>query len=218
MQQLTTKEIKIYENYIFEQIAERFKDFGTINIEYLKIVTNFKYEISYVTNLIYPTIEFRKSFEKLKTLSKIELNDKPNDLFDKYKIKTVQIPVFYIFGKRETRFTPYEKSNQSVKEVMDIKEVIEYVDNLKPLAFPIQFKQEDFIILTNGDQKEFDFIDKNKNDKKYLLPINYEKNKSLDLYQHYRDIKGKIRDIVEKIKPIDNQKLYDLIIEHYKNV
>lgn len=212
MQQLTTKEIKIYENYIFEQIAERFKDFGTIDIEYLKIVTDFKYEISYVTNLIYPTIEFRKSFEKLKTLSKIELNDKPNNLFDKYKIKTVQIPVFYIFGKIETCLTPYEKSNQSIKEVM------EYVDNLKPLTFPIQFKQEDFIILTNGDQKEFDFIDENENDKKYLLPINYEKNKSLDLYQHYRDIKKKIRDIVEKIKPIDNEKLYELVINHYKTV
>ena len=212
MQQLTTKENEIYKDYIFQQIADKFKDFGTIDIEYLKIVTDFKYEISDVTNLIYPTIEFRKSFEKLKTLSKIELNDKPNDLFDKYKIKTVQIPVFYIFGKRETRFTTYEKSNQSAKEV------IEYLDNLKPLTFPIQFKQEDFIILTNGDKKEFDFIDENKNDKKYLLPINYEKNKSLDLYQHYRDIKGKIRDIVEKIKPIDNQKLYDLIIEHYKNV
>lgn len=211
MQQLTTKEIKIYENYIFEQIAEKFKDFGTIDIEYLKIVTDFKYEISDVTNLIYPTIEFRKSFEKLKTLSKIELNDKPNDLFDKYKIKTVQIPVFYIFGKIETCLTPYDKSNQSVKEV------IEYVDNLKPLAFPIQFKQEDFIILTNGDQKEFEFIDENENDKKYLLPINYEKNKSFELYQQYRDIKEQIRNIVEKIKPIDNEKLYELVINHYKN-
>lgn len=212
MQQLTTKENEIYKNYIFEQIAKNFKDFGTIDIEYLKIVIDLKYEISDVTKLIYPTINFRDSFEKLKTLSKIELNDKPNDLFDNYEIKTIQIPVFYIFGKRKTRFTPYEKSNQSVKEV------IEYVDNLKPLTFPIQFKQEDFIILTNGDQKEFEFIDENENDKKYLLPINYEKIKSLDLYQHYRDIKGKIRDIVEKIKPIDNQKLYDLIIEHYKNV
>ena len=211
MQQLTTKEQKIYKNYIFKQIAEKFKDFGTIDIEYLKIVTDFKYEISDVTNLIYPTIEFRKSFEKLKTLSTIELNDKPNDLFDKYKIKTVQIPVFYIFGKIETCLTPYDKSNQSVKEV------IEYVDNLKPLAFPIQFKQEDFIILTNGDQKEFEFIDENENDKKYLLPINYEKNKSFELYQQYRDIKEQIRNIVEKIKPIDNEKLYELIINHYKN-
>lgn len=211
MQQLTTKEIKIYENYIFKQIAEKFKNFGTIDIEYLKIVTDFKYEISDITNLIYPTIEFRKSFEKLKTLSTIELNDKPNDLFDKYKIKTVQIPVFYIFGKIETCLTPYDKSNQSVKEV------IEYVDNLKPLAFPIQFKQEDFIILTNGDQKEFEFIDENENDKKYLLPINYEKNKSLELYQQYRDIKEQIRNIVEKIKPIDNEKLYELVINHYKN-
>lgn len=211
MQQLTTKEIKIYENYIFKQIAEKFKNFGTIDIEYLKIVTDFKYEISDITNLIYPTIEFRKSFEKLKTLSTIELNDKPNDLFDKYKIKTVQIPVFYIFGKIETCLTPYDKSNQSVKEV------IEYVDNLKPIAFPIQFKQEDFIILTNSDQKEFEFIDENENDKKYLLPINYEKNKSLELYQQYRDIKEQIRNIVEKIKPIDNEKLYELVINHYKN-
>lgn len=212
MQQLTTKENEIYKDYIFEQIAEKFKDFGTIDIEYLKIVTNLKYEISDVTNLIYPNIEFRDSFEKLKTLSKIELNDKPNDLFDNYEIKTIQIPVFYTFGKRKTLFTPYEKSNQSAKEV------IEYLDNLKPLTFPIQFKQEDFIILTNGDKKEFEFIDKNKNIKNYLLPINYEKNKSLELYQQYRDIKEQIRDIVENIKPIDNEKLYELVINHYKHV
>lgn len=104
MQQLTTKEIKIYKNYIFEQIADKFKDFGTIDIEYLKIVTDLKYEISDVTNLIYPTIEFRKSFEKLKTLSTIELNDRPNNLFDDYEIKTIQIPTCYILGKKKTTF------------------------------------------------------------------------------------------------------------------
>lgn len=52
----------------------------------------------------------------------------------------------------------------------------------------------------------------------YVLPINHESNKSLELYQQYRDIKEQIRNIVKNIKPIDNEKLYELVINHYKNV
>lgn len=215
MQQLTTKEIKIYKNYIFEQIADKFKDFGTIDIEYLKIVTDLKYEISDVTNLIYPTIEFRKSFEKLKTLSTIELNDKPNNLFDDYEIKTIQIPTCYILGKKDNLLTPYQKNNKSAEEITD------YLNDLNPLSFHIKFNKEDFTVITNGQKNEFDFvtfIDDKFIKMTYVLPINHESNKSLDLYQHYRNTKQQIRDIVEKIKPIDNEKLYELVINHYKNV
>lgn len=214
MQQLTTKEQEIYKNYIFKQIAEKFKDFGTINIEYLKIVTDFKYEISDVTNLIYPTIEFRKSFEKLKTLSKIEINNKPNNLFDDYEIKTIQIPTCYILGKKDNLFTPYQKNNKSAEEITD------YLNDLNPLAFHIKFNKEDFTVLTNGEKNEFDFItfiDNKFIKMTYILPINYEKNKSLELYEHYRNIKEQIRNIVNNIKPIDNEKLYELVINHYKN-
>ena len=213
MQQLTTKENKIYKDYIFEQIAKNFKYIGTIDIECLKLVIDLKYEISDVTKLIYPTINFRDSFEKLKTLSKIELNEKPNDLFDNYKIETIKVPTFYTRSSRN--FTPYDNFTNFKNY---IKENTQPSSMWSHAMYSLYFEYSDVTILTNGDQKEFDFLDKNENDKKYLLPINYEKNKSLDLYQHYRDIKGKIRDIVEKIKPIDNQKLYDLIIEHYKNV
>ena len=215
MLQLTKKESKIYEDYIFQQIAEKFKDFGTINIEYLKIVTDIKYEISDITNLIYPTIEFRKSFEKLKTLSKIELNNKPNNLFDDYEIKTIQIPTCHILGKKENLFSPYQRNNKSAEEITD------YLNDLNPLAFHIKFNKEDFTILTNGEKNEFDFvtfIDNKFIKMTYVLPINHESNKSLDLYQHYRDTKQQIRDIFEKIKPIDNEKLYELAINHYKNV
>ena len=215
MLQLTKKESKIYANYIFQQIAEKLKDFGTIDIEYLKIVTDLKYEISDVTKLIHPTIEFRKSFEKLETLSKIELNNKPNDLFDNYEIKTIQIPTCHILGKKDNLFTPYQKNNKSAEEITD------YLNDLNPLAFHIKFNKEDFTVLTNGEKNEFDFItfiDNKFIKMTYILPINHESNKSLDLYQHYRDTKQQIRDIVEKIKPIDDQKLYDLVIEHYKNI
>ena len=90
MLQLNTKEFDIYKNYIFEKIAENFKHIGVIYTDYLKTVTNIEYEVSEITGLIYPSINFRDSFEKLETLSKIELNDKPNDLLEKYKIETVK--------------------------------------------------------------------------------------------------------------------------------
>lgn len=215
MQQLNTKENEIYKDYIFEQIAKNFKDFGKIDIEYLKIVIDLKYEISYVTKLIYPTINFRDSFEKLKTLSKIELNDKPNNLFDHYKIETIKVPTFYTRSSRNSIFTPYDNFTDFKNY---IKESTQPSSMWSHAMSSLYFEYSDVTILTNGDQKEFDFLDENENDKKYLLLINYEKNKSLELYQQYRDIKEKIRDIVEKIKPIDNEKLYELVINHYKNV
>lgn len=215
MQQLTTKENEIYKDYIFEQIAKNFKDLGTIDIEYLKIVIDLKYEISDVTKLIYPTINFRDSFEKLKTLSKIKLNHKPNNLFDHYKIETIKVPTFYTRSRENGIFTPYDNF-ANFKNY--INESTQPRSMWSHAMYSLYFEYSDVTILTNGDQKEFDFLDENENDKKYLLPINYEKNKSLELYQQYRDIKKQIRNIVENIKPIDNEKLYELVINHYKNV
>ena len=84
--------------------------------------------------------------------------------------------------------------------------------------YRLDFKYDDFTILTNGEQKEFEFIDEDRNSKKYLLPIDYKTNRSTKLYEHYRDTKNQIRNIVDTIKPIDTEKLHNLIIEHYKNL
>ena len=212
MQQLTTKEIKIYKNYIFQQIAEKFKEIGSLDIDCLKNLTNIEYEVSDVTNLIYPSIKFKDSFEKLETLSKIELNDKPNNLFDEYKIETIKIPTFSIYSKNKVVLNPYD-------HITDFPDYIQKcLDNIKPYMYKLDFKYDDFTILTNGEQKEFEFIDEDRNSKKYLLPIDYKTNRSTKLYEHYRDTKNQIRNIVDTIKPIDTEKLHNLIIEHYKNL
>lgn len=212
MQQLTTKEIKVYKNYIFEQIAKKFKEIGSLDLDYLKNLTNVEYEVSDVTNLIYPSIKFNDSFEKLETLSKIELNDKPNNLFDEYKIETIKIPTFSIYSKNKVVLNPYD-------HITDFPDYIQKcLDNIKPYMYKLDFKYDDFTILTNGEQKEFEFIDEDRNSKKYLLPIDYKTNRSTKLYEHYRDTKNQIRNIVDTIKPIDTEKLHNLIIEHYKNL
>lgn len=212
MKQLTTKEFEIFKDYIFEKIAENFKNIGSIDIDYLKTVTKTEYEVSEITSLIYPNIKFKDSFEKLQTLSKIELNNKPNNLFDKYKIETVKVPTFSIYSKNKVVLNPYN-------HITDFPDYIQKcLDSIKPYMYSLDFKYDDFTILTNGKQKTFDFIDEYQNNKRYLLPIDYKSNKSNDLYEHYRDTKNQINKIVDKIKPIDSKKLHDLVIEHYKNL
>lgn len=212
MQQLTTKEFDIYKNYIFEKIAEKFKTIGSIDIDYLKTVIKNEYEVSEITGLIYPIIKFKDSFEKLETLSKIELNDKPNNLFDKYKIETIKTPTFTIYSKNKIVLNPYDY-------ITDFPDYIQKcLDSIKPYMYSLDFKYDDFTILKNGEQKEFDFIDEDVNSKKYLLPIDYKSNKSTELYEHYRDTKNQIRIIADTIKPIDAEKLKDLVIKHYKNI
>lgn len=212
MLQLTTKEFEIYRNYIFKKIAENFKHIGVIDTDYLKTVTKIEYEVSEITGLIYPSINFRDSFEKLETLSKIELNDKPNDLLEKYKIETVKVPILCIYSKNKIILNPYDYINNFPDYIQKC------LDTIKPYSYVLHFEYDDFTILTNGEQKEFEFIDEDRNSKKYLLPINYKTDSSTELYEHYRDTKNQIRNIVDTIKPIDAAKLQELVIQNYKNV
>lgn len=212
MQQLTTKEFDIYKNYIFEKIAEKFKTIGSIDIDYLKTVTKTEYEVSEITGLIYPNIKFMDSFEKLETLSKIELDDKPNNLFDEYKIETIKTPTFTIYSKNKVVLNPYDY-------ITDFPDYIQKcLDSIKPDMYSLNFQYDDFTIITDSKQKEFDFIDEDRNSKRYLLPIDYKANKLTELYKHYRDTKNQIRNIVDTIKPIDAEKLQELVIQHYKNI
>ena len=98
------------------------------------------------------------------------------------------------------------------------KYIQECLNSIEPCLYSLDFKHDDFTILTNGKQKEFDFIDEDVNSKRYLLPIDYKSNKSTELYEHYRDTKNQIRIIANKIKPIDAQKLHNLVIQYYKNI
>ena len=162
--------------------------------------------------MIYPSINFRDSFEKLETLSKIELNDKPNDLLEKYKIETVKVPILCIYSKNKIILNPYDYINNFPDYIQKC------LDTIKPYSYVLHFEYDDFTILTNGEQKEFEFIDEDRNSKKYLLPINYKTDRSTELYEQYRNIKNQIRNIVDTIKPIDEEKLHELVIQHYKNV
>ena len=203
MKQLTFQEFKIYKRYVFEQIANAFNKIGSLDIEYLNTVTNLEYEISDITNLIYPRIKFYDTFEELQTLSKIELHNKPNDLLEKYKLQALEVPTLYTYnrlGKR--KITPYN-------EITNLQSYIE-----EPM---INFQTDEIIILTDSEEKEYEFVDKKKNPKTYLLPINYENKNGTKLYENYRQLKTELKNIVDKIEPIDGQKLYDLIINHYKN-
>lgn len=203
MKQLSFKEFKIYKHHVLEQVAEAFNKIGSLDIEYLNKVTNLEYEISDVTNLIYPRIKFYDTFEELQTLSKIELHNKPNDLLEKYKLQVLEVPTLYTYnrlGKR--KITPYN-------EITNLQSYIE-----EPM---INFQTDEIIILTDGEKKEYEFVDKKKNPKTYLLPINYENKNGTKLYENYRQLKTELKNIVDKIEPIDGQKLYDLIINHYKN-
>lgn len=159
MLQLTTKEFDIYKNYIFEKIAENFKHIGVIDTDYLKTVTKIEYEVSEITGLIYPSINFRDSFEKLETLSKIELNDKPNDLLEKYKIETVKVPILCIYSKNKIILNPYDYINNFPDYIQKC------LDTIKPYSYVLHFEYDDFTILTNGEQKEFEFIDEDRNSK-----------------------------------------------------
>ena len=149
-------------------------------------------------------IKFYDTFETLQTLSKIDLHNKPNDLLEKYKLKALEVPTLCTYnrlGKR--KITPYN----------EITNLQSYIEEL-PL---INFQTDEIIILTDGEKKEYEFVDKKKNPKTYLLPINYENKNGTKLYENYRQLKTELKNIVDKIEPIDGQKLYDLIINHYKN-
>lgn len=203
MKQLSSQEFKIYKRYVLEQIENDFNKIGTLDIEYLDKVIGLEYEISDVTNLIYPKIKFYDTFDELQTLSKIELHNKPNDLLEKYRLQILEIPVFSIYDRRSQRdFTPYN----------EIENIQSYIDK-----YIINFYTDEKTILTDGKEKKYDFIDKNKNLKTYLLPMNYENKNGMKLYEHYRQLKTELKNIVDNIEPIDGQKLYDLIIKYYKN-
>lgn len=201
MKQLSSQEFKIYKQHVLEQIENAFNKIGTLDIEYLDNVIGLEYEISDVTNLIYPKIKFYDIFEELQTLSKIELHNKPTDLLEKYKLQVLEVPTLYIYN-RLGKITPYN-------EITNLQSYIK-----EPM---IHFSTDKITILTDGEEKEYEFVDKKKKSKNYLLPINYENQNGTKLYEHYRQLKTELNNIVNKIEPIDGQKLYDLIINHYKN-
>ena len=82
MSKLTSQELDIYKNYILNEIAERFKKHGHVEPKHLKSILDIDVEISEITELIYPKIEFNtKSYISYKSLDKFNLID--NTVFSK---------------------------------------------------------------------------------------------------------------------------------------
>lgn len=109
-----------------------------------------------------------------------------------------------------------------VYKKLDHMNVTPYDTHISPQdcynTYTTSFSETEVLILTNNEEKEYLFIDKVNNLRLYMLPIDYQKEKSLKIYNNVHEIKNQINKIIDKIKPIDAEKLHDLIIEHYKNL
>lgn len=68
------------------------------------------------------------------------MHNKPNDLLEKYRLQTLEIPVFSIYDRRSKRdFTPYN----------EIKNIQSYIDK-----YIINFYTDEKTILTDGKEKK----------------------------------------------------------------
>lgn len=73
-------------------------------------------------------------------------------------------------------------------------------------------RNQDETILTNGDKETIDFFDK-----EYQLVIDYMKQHTTELQQYRTKIEELLLDIFKKLKPINSQKLIELINKSYNS-
>lgn len=201
---LTTQELYIYKDYILQEIAEAFNDYGKVAIKDLEPLLNVDIEVSEVTELIYPKIEYDiEAYKNHKSLDKFNLIDKPNDLFDEYELINVSVPVRRIVTPSPLVYylTPYSSKNEVTnfnKQLLNKENVMYHERN------------KEFIILTNGDKETIDFVGE-----EYSLIIDYTKQYEKELIQYRNKINELLLDIFKKIKPISADKLVTLVKKHY---
>ena len=200
---LTTPELYIYKNYILQEIALAFNDYGKVAIKDLEPLLDVDVEISDVTELIYPKIEYNiEAYKNHKSLDKFNLIDKPNDLFDNYELITDSVPVKrLITPQAEYYITPYSP-----------KEQLKFVNDKKFKSGQPFFatKNKEFNILTNGDKEIIDFVGE-----EYSLIIDYTKQYQRELIQYRNKINELLLEIFKKLKPINADKLTMLVKKHY---
>ena len=203
MSKLTTQELYIYKNYILQEIAQAFNTYGKVAIKNLEPLLDVDVEISDVTELIYPKIEYNiEAYKNYKSLDKFNLIDKPNDLFDNYDLITDSVPVKrLITPQAEYYITPYSPKDQ-LKFVNDKK-----FKSGQPF---FETKNKEFIILTNGDKEIIDFVGE-----EYSLIIDYTKQYQRELIQYRNKINELLLEIFKKLKPINADKLTMLVKKHY---
>lgn len=214
MRKLTQQEHKIYSDYITKELLKEFEQYGKIKIDDLQQLIHINYEISEITDNIYPILEFSSDYNNIKNITKFNMNTHPNNLLDEYQIQTIEVPSVYLCTARFTgRITPYMMSGKDI-----------YDNYLIPHGLTQYFEIEYIpkTILTNGKKKYFNFIKSSTNNHRisenttdYELPINYISEKSNSIIELRDDITNKLEQSLAMIKPIDTNHLQEIINAHY---
>ena len=209
MSKLPSQELDIYKNYVLNEILKAFKKYGDVEPEHLKQLLDIDIEISEVTDLIYPKIKFTNDFfSKYKSLDKFNLIDKPNDLFDNYHLEEIEVPLKILSNsKDEFKVTPYSSESKIKSFIKENEDKLK--QGFKLLYNTYKTKE---LILTNGDEQTFNFIDE-----EYTLPIDYTKDKRIELDQYKKTIKELLLPIFKKVRPISSEKLALLVNKHYNS-
>lgn len=215
MRQLTHKEHQIYSDYIMTELISQFQKYGNITLDDLRQLININYEISEITDNIYPILEFSSDYHAIKNITKFNMNAYPNNLLDEYQIQTINVPSVYLYtGNFTGRLTPYQVTGKDI-----------YDHYLVPYGLTQCFEIEYIpkTILTNGETKYFNFVKSpNSNHRQlydttdYELPIDYRSEKSDSISELRDDITNKIEQSLANIKPIDTYQLREIINAHYQ--
>lgn len=209
MSKLPSQEFDIYKNYVLNEILKAFKKYGDVEPEHLKQLLDIDIEISEVTNLIYPKIKFTNDFfSEYKSLDRFNLIEKPNNLFDDYHLEEIEVPLKILSNsKDEFKVTPYSSESKIKSFIKENEDKLK--QGFKLLYNTYKTKE---LILTNGDEQTFNFIDE-----EYTLPIDYTKDKRIELDQYKKTIKELLLPIFKKVRPISSEKLALLVNKHYNS-
>jgi hypothetical protein len=209
MSKLPSQELDIYKNYVLNEILKAFKKYGDVEPEHLKQLLDIDIEISEVTNLIYPKIKFTNYFfSEYKSLDRFNLIEKPNNLFDDYHLEEIEVPLKILSNsKDEFKVTPYSSESKIKSFIKENEDKLK--QGFKLLYNTYKTKE---LILTNGDEQTFNFIDE-----EYTLPIDYTKEKRIELDQYKKTIKELLLPIFKKVRPISSEKLALLVNKHYNS-
>lgn len=209
MSKLPSQELDIYKNYVLNEILKAFKKYGDVEPEHLKQLLDIDIEISEVTNLIYPKIKFTNDFfSEYKSLDRFNLIKKPNNLFDDYHLEEIEVPLKILSNsKDEFKVTPYSSESKIKSFIKENEDKLK--QGFKLLYNTYKTKE---LILTNGDEQTFNFIDE-----EYTLPIDYTKDKRIELDQYKKTIKELLLPIFKKVRPISSEKLALLVNKHYNS-
>lgn len=201
---LTSQELYIYKKYILQEIAQAFNQYGKIAPKDLEPILDVDVEVSDITELIYPKIEFNiETYTSYKSLDKFNLIDKPNNLFDNYELITVSVPLKRLVTPSPVVYylTPYSSKD----ELQNFnKQILKKENNL------FSERNKEITILTNGDKESINFVGE-----EYSLIIDYTKQYEKELIQYKNKINELLLDIFKKLKPINADKLTMLVKKHY---